>query len=285
MRLATSALVIGIALCAGTVDARDVTEKNTIRQTLRFSGDGAQTLEVRGINGSITVEAHDGPDVEMLIEKSVTAESQAGLHAAEEVELDFEDNAATVGAIVRQPDIGVCGLQDTWSRTRGRPRYFVQFDFTIRVPRNTRLELCTVNKGDITVKGTHADFTVRNINGRITMTDVAGSGDATTINGRVTASFVSPPRTDSHFKTINGDVVLSMPDTFSADLHMKSFNGGLFTDFVTQPLAHQLVAEEHSGGATMFRSNSFTRVRVGTGGPVLTLDTLNGDVRVLRRAP
>jgi hypothetical protein len=285
LTITTGLLLCAATLCVNVAAARGVTEKTSARHTLRFSGSGPNTLEVRAINGSITVETHDGRDVEMIVDKSVTADSRSDLPAAEEVKLEMSDNAATVGAIVRHPDMGVCGMQDNWTRTRGRPRYSVQFDFTIRVPRATRLQLCTVNNGDITVAGTREDFTIRNVNGRITMTEVAGSGEAITVNGRVVASFVAAPRTDSHFKTINGDVVLTLPDAFHADLRMKSFNGGLFTDFETQPLTQTLVAEEKRAGMTVFHSNSFTSVRVGNGGPVLTLDTLNGDVRVLRNKP
>ena len=278
---------LGLLICAAAFSAHatgapGVTEKSSSRHTLHFSGSGERTLEVRAINGSITVQAHEGPDVEMIINKTISADNQSGLAAAEEVKLDVSDNAGTVGATVRHPDMGICGQQDVWTRSRSRPRYSVQFDFTIRVPRDTSLQLCTINNGDITATGTRGDFVIRNVNGRITMTDMSGSGDAITVNGRVAASFASAPRTDSHFKTINGDVVVTVPADFNADLRMKSFNGGLFTDFETQPLAQTLVVEERSAGMKVFRSNSYTSVRVGSGGPELTLDTLNGDVRVLR---
>lgn len=281
MKTITGLLLFAAALCTNVATA--ATEKTSIRQTLRFAGTGERTVEVRAINGSITVQAHEGRDVEMIVERSVSADSQAGLAAAEEVKLDFLDNAATIGAIVNYPEMGVCGKENNWRRTRDRPRYSVQYDFTIRVPRDTSLQLCTVNNGDITAKGTRGNFAIRNVNGKITLTDMGGSGSVITVNGRVSASFAAAPQSDSQFKTINGDVVITVPGSvFNADLRMKSFNGGLFTDFETQPLTQTLVGEERGGGMKVFRSNSFTSVRVGNGGPVLTLDTLNGDVRVLR---
>ena len=48
------------ALSVNVATARDVTEKNSTRQTLRFAGSGGKTLEVRAINGSITVQPHEG---------------------------------------------------------------------------------------------------------------------------------------------------------------------------------------------------------------------------------
>jgi DUF4097 and DUF4098 domain-containing protein YvlB len=163
--------------------------------------------------------------------------------------------------------------------------YEVRFDFTIRVPRATPIELCTINEGNIVVRGTRGAFLIRTINGRITMADVAGSGEATTVNGPVTASFVAAPRAKSLFKTINGNVILTMPDGLAADLRMKTFNGGLYTDFDVQALPTAAVVNaERRDGMYVYRSTGFTTVRAGSGGPVLTLDTLNGDVRVLKRA-
>jgi hypothetical protein len=287
MNLTTIGALICIAACgAGATDARALsTTQSSTRQTLRFAGAETHTLQIRAITGAITVEAYDGREVEMLVDKTISADTENDLRAAErDVVLDTSDNAAVIRAIVREPDQGVCGDDQSWSRHRSRPRYIVRYDFTIRVPRNTRLDLCTINKGDITVTGTHKDFTIRSVNGRITMTDMTGAGEAITINGRITASFVSAPPASSLFKTINGDVIVTLPQRLAAELRMKTFNGGLYTDFEVQPLpAQTLVAVERRNGMSVY-SNEFTTVRVGNGGPQLTLDTLNGDVRVLRGA-
>jgi hypothetical protein len=41
---------------------------------------------------------------------------------------------------------------------------------------------------------------------------------------------------------------------------------------------------ERRGGGFVYRSNQFTLVRAGRGGPELTFDTFNGSVHVLRAA-
>jgi len=118
----------------------------------------------------------------------------------------------------------------------------VTFDFTIQVPRGTRLRLCTVNGREIFVEGTSGDFELDNVNGRITMEDVRGSGSARTINGAIVASFSERPRAASEFKTINGQVVVAFPADLAADLRMKTFNGGLFTDFDVESLPQPAAA-------------------------------------------
>jgi hypothetical protein len=272
---------------ATSAGAHDFVARSSTKLTLHFAGTGAHTLEVRDIHGAITVEAYDGPNIEMVVDKSISAETEDALKEAErDVILDTSDNATSIHAIVRYPDQGSCGEENGQMRSHHEwPKYDVRFDFTIRVPRATRLELCTINQGDVRVAGTHGDFDIRSVNGRITMTDVAGSGNAITVNGPVTASFVSAPGSASTFKTVNGGVILTLPDGLSADLRMKTFNGGLFTDFEVQPLSAgaSLSAEKH-GGMSVYRTTGFTTVRAGKGGPELTLESLNGDVRVLRRS-
>ena len=67
---------------------------------------------------------------------------------------------------------------------------------------------------------------------------------------------------------------------------MKTFNGGLFTDFEVAAAREQpaLVAGAQGRQARLPDQRLLRRVRIGNGGPLITLDTLNGDVRVLRRA-
>jgi hypothetical protein len=274
-----------VCMAARIATASDLTDHSSTKLTLHFTGPGAHTLEVRAVEGTITVEAYDGQDVEMVVDKSIRAKTDDDLRAAKrDVVLDTGDNAASIRAIVRYPQQGICGDDHGWTFHGWRPGYDVRFDFTIRVPRATRLELCTINRGDVFVTGTEGDFDIRSIDGRITMTDVAGSGSATTFDGPVTVSFISAPRSASTFKTINGGVVITLPDGLSANLHMMTFNGGLFTDFPVQlQSAGTDVTTEKHNGMTVIKTSGFTTVRAGTGGPDLTLESLNGDVRVLRR--
>jgi hypothetical protein len=288
MRANTSSLLLWAALgCAGPAGAADVTEHSTTRQIYHLSAAGAHTLEVRAISGTITVQGYAGSDVEVQIDKTVTAATQEDVRAADhEVTLDTSADDSLVRAVVRQPHEGVCGEEfHSWSGSWSPPQYHVRFDFTIRVPADTRLTLCTINKGDVAVSGVRGDFWVHSVNGPITLADVGGSGEAVTVNGPITASFATAPHAASLFKTVNGGIILTLPEVASADLQLKTFHGGLYTDFEAQTLPAQapLTVEKHAG-LSVYRSNGFTSVRIGKGGPTLTLDTLNGDVRVLRRS-
>jgi hypothetical protein len=282
-----AALVIAVGLAASADAQRSrypVVDETTITRTLAMAAGSGRVLDVRNITGFLHVTAGDGPNVEMSIHKTIRARSDADKADAErDVRLDFTEQAPRVEAMVRDRRNHVCGDETRDDRGWDRVYYDVRFDFTIRVPRDAQLRLCTINGGDLTVDGTRGDFQVDNVNGRIDMTGVAGSGRAHTVNGPVTVSFTANPTAASSFKTVNGNVDVSFQDGLSADLRMKTMNGGLFTDFDAQPLPSIApTSGERRNGRFVYRANEFTRVRVGRGGPEITFETLNGSVRAIR---
>jgi hypothetical protein len=282
--LATVAILVGGAHAQR--NARyDVVEESTVDRTLSFAAGGGRIVDVRNINGFIHVEATNDSTVQMSIRKVIRGETRDDVAAAQrDVRLEFADAAQRIGAIVIDQRGHVCGEDwndhgERWDRVH----YEVKFDFTIRVPRSTAIRLCAINGGDIIVNGTQGDFDVTNVNGLVEMHGVAGAGRAHTVNGPVTVTFTANPKQPSSFKTVNGNVDVQFLDGLSADFAMKTMNGGLFTDFDTQPLAGKAQApSERRNGKFVYRANEFARVRVGSGGPEFTFETLNGNVRARR---
>jgi hypothetical protein len=283
-----AALAIGVALVGPAQAQRSsrypLTDASTVSRTLAFAAGGGRTLDVRNINGFIHVDASSDSTVQMSIRKEIRAETREDLAEAQrDVRLEFAEGAARVGATVIDRSGHVCG--EEWN-DRGprwdRVRYHVRYDFTIRVPRGVALRLCTINGGDVIVNGTEGDFIVENVNGPVEMNKVAGSGRAHTVNGGVTVSFTANPKEQSSFKTVNGNVDVSFRDGLAADFAMKTMNGGLFTDFDAAPLAGPVSAGERRNGKFVYRAREYTRVRVGSGGPEIAFETLNGNVRARR---
>ena len=264
----------------------EVMDDSTITRTLSFAAGGSRTLDVRNINGSIRVEATDDSVVQMSIRKVIRAESRSDVDEAQrEVQIDFTGATARVGATVTEANRHVCG--EEWEGDEGRRwrrrNYSVSVDFTIRVPRDTALRLCTINGGDVIVNGTRGDFDVDNVNGLIEMNRVAGSGSAHTVNGPVTVTFTANPRQATSFKTVNGNVDVRFREGLNADFSMKTMNGGLYTDFEAQALPNVVpAAGERRNGKFVYRANQHTRVRVGSGGAQITFETPNGNVRARR---
>jgi hypothetical protein len=291
MRGLSRLIVIPIAAFAGSgmspLPARPVHRDASSTVVLRFGGSGPRTIDMRTISGAIHVTTADRADVSLTISRHTDAESESDVATADrDVRLVTSTAGPVVEAIVHDGD-QVCGESNNSRRESwwNRRRYDARVDLTAVVPAGTRVRLCTINGDAVVATGSFADFDVSNVNGRIELSGVRGSGRAVTVNGPVQVVFAEAPRDASEFRTVNGDVTVTFPRDLSADLRLKTFHGALLTDFETQPLPVQpQVARGDANGRYVYKSEGLTRVRVGRGGPELTFDTLNGDVRILRGA-
>lgn len=295
-----SALLLAVLALPGftpTPEPPDVTADETIRRTLPFADPQAEKfLVVDNINGGITVTAHDGATVELVARRHTRARTQADLERADaEVRLEITDVDNEIILYVVQPnrswhDRGAdepprYGRHEG-SRHESEPRYEVTFDVDLRVPRATNLDLRTINEGDIAVDGVTGHHYVKHINGGITLTDVAGSGDVYALNGDVDVTFRRLPTGDSTFGSLNGDVEVSVPPGLAATVRTKTFNGEVYTnlDLVYAPQQKADAQPTRKGTRYVYKREGFSHFRIGSGGPTLTFDAFNGDIRLIERS-
>lgn len=284
---ATHAAPAADAARAAHDDDRDesypVRDTERVQRTLTFSGAGPYRLEIDNVFGSIEVAAHEGRTIELTVNKTLAARSADRLEAARtEVTLDVKETPGVINLFVDGP------FRDCWKERRERARardsgYHVRYDFVLRVPRQLALDLRTVNNGDIKVDGTIGDFDVSNVNGSIEMLDVAGSGRVATVNKDVRVVFRENPAGAASFKSVNGDLVICFQPSLAANLRLKTFNGGLYSDFETTALPALRPVSTRQGGKFVYKTDRSVGVRVGSGGPELRFETLNGDIRILER--
>jgi hypothetical protein len=267
--------------------AMPLREQETIRKTFSV-GAAHKLLDVDDVFGSIEVVGGQSDQVQLVVNKSIRAESQERMDAAKkEVTLDITDQADLLKFYVNGPfrcncncdGDGCCG--GGWHGDRG---YVVKMDFQLQVPRSMDLKLRTVNSGRVSVRDVIGNFSVRNVNGGIEMQDVGGGkAQARTVNGGVKVVFRENPRENGDFGTINGPVELYFTRGLSADFRFKTMNGHIYTDFEMTSLPAQAATSERHDGKFIYRSDRYTGGRVGAGGMEIKADNLNGDIRVLER--
>jgi hypothetical protein len=256
-------------------------EKETINKSFTLTGEH-KILEVDNVFGSIEVSGTQGNQVQLIVNKTIFAESKDRLEAAKkEVTLDITDQPDFLKLYVNGPFR--CNCNDGCEGNHGDRGYRVKMDFQLQVPRNIEVKLKTVNSGHIHVQDVTGNFSVRNVNGGIEMQNMAGSGVAKTVNGPVKVTFRENPREQSDFGTINGNVELYFVRGLAGDFRFKTMNGHVFSDFEMTSLPAQPVSAEQHGGKFVFRSDRYTGGRIGAGGPEIKAENLNGDIRVLER--
>ena len=274
-----AALLIPL-LCCLPLMAADVEQDETIQKTYSLSGAGPRKVVVDNVFGSIHVKGYGGADVRLVAHKHLSAESaEAAARAKREVKLDITQDGNAVRFYVDGPfrcrDGGVHIHED--------PGYTVKYDFEVEVPQDTATDLKTINDGEIRMENVTGDYKVNNINGGVEMTDAAGSGKVYALNGKVRVTFRENPREKSSFGSLNGEVRVAFQPDFSADLRLKTFNGGVYTDFPVTYLPLPASAGARHNGRFVYKSSDWSAVRVGHGGPEISFDAFNGDIRIINR--
>src|SRR6476646_10239634 len=249
-------------------------EKETIRKTFNMTA-AQKVLEVDNIFGSIEVTGGQGDQVQLVVNKTISAESKDKMEAAKkEVTLDVTDQPDFVKLYVNGPFR--CNCNDGCNGWHGDRGYHVKMDFQLQVPRNIEVKLKTVNSGRVRVQDVTGNFSVHNVNGGIEMQNVAGSGVAKTVNGGVKVSFRENPREKSDFGTINGNIELYFVRGLAGDFRFKTMNGAVYSDFELASLPAKPASGEMHGTKFVFRSDRYTGGRIGSGGPEIKAENLNG---------
>jgi hypothetical protein len=283
----TVRLGIGIALPLGLLllpawahDCCRIAEPQP-RLEKTFKVSGTPELAINNITGPIHVIGDSSGEIRLSAAETVRGDSEEDVaRAKREVHLDIKQTGNSVALCVNGPfrhgsnsDNSACQNSDVEDRDRN---YSVQFDFELHVPSTTRVKLNTVNDGAVKVERLSGGFELHNVNGGIELDQVSGAGDAKTVNGDVHATFAANPGADCSFSTINGAVHMYFRPNLAAKLRYKTLNGDVYTDFAMTP------AGDAQNGAIGFHRGRFSTGQVGSGGPQIDLDTLNGNIFIHR---
>ena len=268
MRLFPVMAVIGVIAYTGTAawgpsGAPAVTQQDDFEW--RGSLDQGQTLHVRGVNGPIEATLASGSEVEV---RAVKKEGRRGNAEDVTVEVVEHDGGVTICAIYPSKDRD----EPNECRADGRGRNNVnnndtKVEFTVRVPAGVEFVGRSVN-GDVTADGLRSDVSAGTVNGDIEIS-TSGTAEASTVNGNVRATLGSTLTADLEFSTVNGQITLELPSGVGADVHAGTVNGSIETDFPLTVMG-RWGPREMSG-------------TIGGGGPTLSLETVNGSIRLIER--
>jgi DUF4097 and DUF4098 domain-containing protein YvlB len=252
------------------------------REPLHYTFSNDTVLDVDDVSGTIQITGDGGNTIRVEGEKIIRATSQEEVERAKkEVTLDVNEKDRIAQLYVNGPfrhgrdsdsDHGFHVHYDDHG-------YEVTYNFNIHVPRDTELRLRSVN-GEIKTEQTGGKFDISGVNGPINMTAAAGSGSVHAVNGRLMVAFRENPKAAVDFKTVNGAIEASFPPSLSADLSFKTLNGPVYTDFDTAAMSQPTGTAERKNGKFIYRQDRHTSVRVGSGGPELRFETVNGEIRI-----
>ncbi|HEX6738407.1 MAG TPA: DUF4097 family beta strand repeat-containing protein [Vicinamibacteria bacterium] len=232
-------------------------------QDFKWSGRLAagQTLEIKGVNGSIVAEGGSG-EAEVTAVKSARKSDPAGV----EVKVIEHSGGITICALYPSPSFGrsnSCAPGDEGHMsTRDND---VKVDFTVRVPAGVRFAGRTVN-GKVEANDLPADAEAETVNGGIELT-AAGNVRAETVNGSIRArGGRSDWKGTVDFETVNGSITVELPADTNLEFDAETVNGSIETDFALSSQGRR--TRRHLSGT------------IGNGGRRMQLETVNGSIAI-----
>jgi DUF4097 and DUF4098 domain-containing protein YvlB len=164
----------------------------------------------------------------------------------------------------------------------------VSVDYEVKVPEGIRLaEVHTVNGGlDLTGPFSRADAST--VNGGVHIENASGTLDLETTNGSIKAVNV---RGGINAQTTNGSIQLDLK-TLEAEVQAETTNGGITLRLDAPQEINATLDARTTNGSISFdfpvtvqsleKSKHALRGQIGRGGPLVSLRTVNGSVRLTR---
>jgi hypothetical protein len=220
-------------------------------------------LSIRNTNGSVLVREGSGNQVSVRGTRRWRGGSPQRVH----FETVDENGGVTVCAVWGRGRCGSRGYsshRSLWDRFSFRRT--VNVEFVVTLPRGVKLDASTIN-GKVSVQGAAAEVRASTVNGRVDVATSTGPVRASTINGSLHAR-VGAMTGDVRLSTVNGSITAEVPASLNADVDMSTVNGSVSSDLqLTTP--------------GQIRRNRATGT-IGSGGPELRINTVNGSVHLVR---
>jgi hypothetical protein len=153
-----------------------------------------------------------------------------------------------------------------------------RIDFTVRVPAGVRFAARTV-QGDIQAEGMRGPVDAASVAGNVRVSTTS-TARAATVSGNVEATFGETDGDEMEFASVSGNVIVRLADGVGAEVEAHTLSGSIQSDFdLRMGPEQEHNNDDHGIHIQIGRQASGT---IGRGGPELSLNTVSGNIRVLR---
>jgi DUF4097 and DUF4098 domain-containing protein YvlB len=223
--------------------------REEFHQTYPLDKQGKVQLE--NVNGNVHIVTWDREEIQVDAIKH--AKKQADL---DEMKIDVDARPGQVQVRTKYPE------------SRNRKNNSGGVDYTLTVPKKSRLDKVSTVNGGIEIEGVGGDVAASSVNGTVAASGLAGGVNLSTVNGSVKANFASLNKAIS-LKSVNGGVSVALPPEANADVSAHTLNGGINNAFSLPVKKHFPVGQNLDS-------------KLGQGGPEIELSTVNGGIHIDR---
>lgn len=260
-------LVVGLASIPVTASGQEFRE---IHRTVALDAHG--TVAIRTFKGSVEVEPWGEPQADVFARIEADTSCGTDAHQAERVRLTEVDVDSTPSRLELRSDY------EKLDALPSIPYHVAGFDATcsahpfihyrVRMPRTARLDV-EDHKSKIAVSGLRSEARISSHKGSVDVKAHDGGIELTTHKGDVRVEFARFAA--SRLETYKGDIEITVPRSTGFDLDARVERGGT------------LEAGFRLDETPISRRERIYRQKVNGGGPLLTLSTRNGSIRIRER--
>ncbi|MCG8524994.1 MAG: hypothetical protein MI748_01325 [Opitutales bacterium] len=252
--ISASCVALAITASASAAKLEETTTQTLPAETIEY-------IEVENVNGTITVEGWDRPEIEITYTKSAKGGNEENVQKhldKMEVLITQEDEKISINTKI--PNSGFSFWKLFKKNTSGSVKY------VIHVPHPTNVDAETVN-GGLRLKKLSGTIDAETVNGSIKAFDINGAANLETVNGGIYCKFTPHLQGgDMSFESVNGGIKVELPQDFAFSASGDTVNGGIHSDFPLN-ISKKIFDKKFNG-------------TVNGGGSNLKFETVNGGITI-----
>lgn len=251
-------LVLGAfcALCIITTQAHAADKTTGLTQgfhrTYSLNAQGKVSLD--NINGPVHISSWDRNEVKVDAVKH--ADSQERLDEAR-IQVDADSNEISIETKYPEHSDYGRGTNPAW------------VEYTLKVPRNVRLDEIKLINGSLDISGISGEVHTSCINGTLSAKELTGPMKLSTINGLAEAELSHAGSDRVEISSVNGPVKVTLPSDAKAQITASSVTGKISNEFGLRVNDHQFIGHDLSG-------------ELGGGGKRVHVSNVNGPIQIHR---
>ena len=272
-------LVLTAVVCTvPAAHAQNVTHEESWTETHAMRS-SSPVITVDNVWGNVSIVAGDTDVVTLNVHELRSAPDQRRMNAFREaMALNVDTGGGGFSAVVGD-------REERWQRFESCRGCRVDYQLELVVPPDSVVHAHTVMDGRVTVRGVRGALTASNVNGPVDVSGLRACQSIESVNGDVTVVFDSQPAQECRFETVNGDITLGLPSGVGLDAAIDLFNGRVLSEMEVSPLSIPAKVEtSQEDGGFRYRIEQPLGLRLLSGGPRLSLSSLNGNI-VLKNNP
>jgi len=212
-------------------------------------------FSLNNINGAVTINSWSENSIKVLA--NISAKTQ--------------ESRDDVTINMTQHDQSVMVRSDYKENGYKRNKQGAKVDYQIWVPADANLSDIELINGNLIIRDISGEVKAQVVNGFIKASGLSGNSQVSSVNGNVDILYSINATNVSNIdvETVNGSIKLYLPESSNAAITADTMHGSINTEF-------GLEAKKNS----FFGRN--LRGKIGEGGNLVNLDSVNGSIKVLK---